>query len=162
MQAKDLEDSLMDADDMVDNNPTRFQEARDGDHLVCPFQCDTCHFVNIHHCMPRPENSAQDKLGLIAIRRANLDALWARERATVEANQREAQIFVHEVSTMGFLNPYPPRGPWPLEDVWGMKTAMVTLQRSLASGKNASNVQYETIRKTRSHMSNFPILFRVE
>jgi hypothetical protein len=144
----------MDPDDLVDDDPTRYQEARDGDHLMCPFQCDTCHFVNIHHCMPNPL-MAQDKLGLIAIRRANLDALWARERATVESNRREAQIFVHEAATMGFVNPYPPRGPWPIDDVWGMKTAMVMLQRSLAPGKNANFVQYETIRKTRSHMSNF-------
>ena len=105
--------------------------------------------------MPRPKKLAQDKLGLIAISRANLDALWAREQATVEANRREAQIFVHEASTLGFLNPYPPCGPWPVEDAWGMKTAMAILQRLLALGRNATFVQYETIRKTRSHISNF-------
>jgi hypothetical protein len=91
----------------------------------------------------------------MAIRRANLDALWAQERATVEANRREAMIFVREGEAMGYMNPYPPRGPWPIEDIWGMRTATVILQRSLAPGKNASFVQYETIRKTRSHMSNF-------
>jgi hypothetical protein len=37
----------------------------------------------------------------------------------------------------------------------GMKTALVILQRSLAPGKNASFAQYETIRETRSHISNF-------
>jgi hypothetical protein len=25
----------------------RFLEARDGDNLTTPFQCDVCHFVNI-------------------------------------------------------------------------------------------------------------------
>jgi hypothetical protein len=25
----------------------RFQIARNGDNLVTPFQCDTCHFINI-------------------------------------------------------------------------------------------------------------------
>jgi hypothetical protein len=154
LQAKDLEDSLMDPDDLVDDDPMRYQEARDGDHLMCPFQCDLCHFVNIHHCLPSP-SSPQDKLCLLAIRRANLDALWARERATVEANRREAAIFIAEGRAMGFINPYPPRGPWPIDDIWGMKTATVILQRSLSPGKNASFVQYETIRKTRSHVSNF-------
>lgn len=144
----------MNPEDLVDDDPTRYQEARDGDHLMCPFQCDLCHFVNIHKCLPVPSRS-QDELCMIVIRRANLDALWARERATVESNRREANIFVQEGSTMGFVNPYPPRGPWPMEDEWGMKTAMVMLQRSLAPGRNASLVQYETIRKTRSHMSNY-------
>jgi hypothetical protein len=154
LQAKDLEDSLMDTDDLVDEDPTRYQEARDGDHLMCPFQCDICHFANIHHCSPNTL-SAQDNLCMVIIRRANLDALWARERATVEANRREALIFVREGMLLGFTNPYPSRGPWPIDDIWGMKTAMVILQRSLCSGKNARFVQYETIRKTRSHMSNF-------
>jgi hypothetical protein len=56
---------------------------------------------------------------------------------------------------MGFVNPYPPRSPWPIDDIWGMKTATVILQRSLNPGKNATFMQYETIRKTRSHVSNF-------
>ena len=144
----------MEPDDLVDEDPHRHQEARDGDHLMCPFQCDACHFVNIHGTLPVPRNP-QDDLCLAAIRRANLDALWARERATVEANRREATIFMREACTMGFANPYPPRGPWPPEDIWGMKTAIVILQRSLSPGKNANFVQFETIRKTRSHFSNF-------
>jgi hypothetical protein len=85
----------------------------------------------------------------------NLDALWARERATVEANRREALLFVLQGDSLGFNQPYPPRGPWPVEDIWGMKTTIVILQRSLAPRKNASFVQYETIRKTRPHISNF-------
>lgn len=137
----------MEPEDMVDDDPGRYQEARDGDHLMCPFQCDMCHFVNIHHCMP-DTHSAEDELCLVAIRRANLDAFWGREQATVEANRREAAIFLQEGKAMGFDNPYPPRGPWPIYDVWGMKTATIILQRSLAPGKNATFVQYETIRKT--------------
>lgn len=144
----------MSPEDLVDDDPLRFQEARDGDHLVCPFQCDTCHFVNIHKSLPVKE-SPQDVLCLMAIRRVNLDSLWARERATVEANRREGVIFLSEGRAMGFTDPYPPRGPWPIEDLWGVKTAMVLVQRSLSPGKNTSFVQYETIRKTRSHVSNF-------
>ena len=154
LQAKDLDDTMMDPSDMVDEDPTRHQEARNGDHLMCPFQCDECQFVNIHKCSSRI-GAPQDDLCLTAIRRANLDALWARERATVEANRREALLFVSQGDSLGFDQPYPPRGPWPVEDIWGMKTAIVILQRSLAPGKNASFVQYETIRKTRSHISNF-------
>jgi hypothetical protein len=144
----------MDPEDLADDDPSRLEEARDGDHLMCPFQCDVCHFTNIHLCAPLL-TSLQDRLNLVAIRRAILDALWARERATVEANRREARLFVTHGKTLGYNNPYPARGPWPLADTWGMKTALVILQRSLSPGKNAEFVQYETIRKTRSHMSNF-------
>ena len=144
----------MDPEDLVDEDPTRHDEARNGDHLMCPFQCDECHFTNIHLC-PSSPFSLQDSLCLVAIRRANLDALWARERATVEANRREAVMFLEHGRAMGYDNPYPPRGPWPIEDLWGMKTATVILLRSLSPGKNADYVQYETIRKTRSHISNF-------
>jgi hypothetical protein len=154
LQTKDLDDVLMDPNEIVDDDPSRFQVARDGDHLICPFQCDECHFVNIHKCHANTDSS-QDRLCLLAIRQANLDALWARERATVEANRREALLFIQEGRTLGYADPYPARGPWPIEDLWGMKTATVILQRSMAPGKNAPFVQYETIRKTRFHMSNF-------
>jgi hypothetical protein len=30
----------------------RFRVGRDGDHLLCPFQCDLCHFQNIQRRLP--------------------------------------------------------------------------------------------------------------
>jgi hypothetical protein len=78
----------------------------------------------------------------------------------VKANRQEAAIFIEEGKAMGFVNLYPPRGPWPIDDLWGMKTATVILQRSLSPGKNAAFVQYETIRKTRLHVSNFSTQYR--
>jgi hypothetical protein len=56
---------------------------------------------------------------------------------------------------MGMVRPYPRRGPFPIRDDWGMTTAMVLLLRSREKGRNAEFVQYETIRKVRSHFSNF-------
>ena len=44
---KDLNDSIMDDSKMVDDDPKRFQVARDGDHMMVPFQCDTCQFMNV-------------------------------------------------------------------------------------------------------------------
>jgi hypothetical protein len=102
---------------MVEEDLTRHHEARNGDHLMCPFQCNECQFVNIHKCSSR-SGVPQDNLCLVAIRRANLDALWARERATVEANRREALLFISQGESLGFDQPYPPRGPWPVEDIW--------------------------------------------
>jgi endogenous inhibitor of DNA gyrase (YacG/DUF329 family) len=48
LRAKDLDDSVLDDDDLVDDNPDRFRVARGGDHMMRPFQCDECQIVNIH------------------------------------------------------------------------------------------------------------------
>ena len=85
---RDLDNSLVDDSTMVDEDPLRFKEARDGDHLMAPFQCDLCHFVNIQGRLPEPSDE-QDKLLLLTIRRVVLDSLWARERSTVTKNRDE-------------------------------------------------------------------------
>jgi hypothetical protein len=48
----------------------------------------------------------------------------------------------------------PPMGPFPLEDVVGMKFAIAILDRSLAPGQNEEFVQWSTFRKTRSAVTN--------
>jgi hypothetical protein len=63
----------------------RFMEARDGDFLLTPFQCDLCHFRNLQDRDPI-QNLPQDARLLKLIRRANLDALWSREPGTVNSN----------------------------------------------------------------------------
>jgi hypothetical protein len=63
---------------------------------------------------------------------------------------------VMELSEMlGLDSPYPERGPFPEEDTSGMRVACMMLMRSLERGKNASTIQYETMRGLRSHFSNF-------
>jgi hypothetical protein len=47
LQACDLEESLLGPEELEEEDPNRFRTARDGDHLMCPFQCDDCHFYNI-------------------------------------------------------------------------------------------------------------------
>ncbi|KAI2492586.1 hypothetical protein MHU86_21970 [Fragilaria crotonensis] len=44
-QETEAEDLVSD-DKMEEEDPNRFKEARDGDHLMTPFQCDGCHFEN--------------------------------------------------------------------------------------------------------------------
>ena len=61
----------------------RYMVARDGDSMVCPFQCELCHFRNIQHRDPLPDEPRDDVL-LATMRRANLDAFWARESGTVD------------------------------------------------------------------------------
>ena len=70
-----------------ESNPLDFHEARDGDHALCPFECDTCIFRKLKKVSPNP-TSSRDKLLLAMIRRMNLDAFWARARSTVYQNSR--------------------------------------------------------------------------
>jgi hypothetical protein len=48
-----------------------------------------------------------------------------------------------------------PQDPHPVEDTFGMMTAVVLLDHSLNAGINAAMVQFNTIRKTRSAVSNY-------
>lgn len=155
LQPADLEEGILPPEDLKEvDDDERFQEARLGDHLMCPFQCDTCHFENVFG-IPPDKNNQQHSLSLVCIRRAILDSFWARESGTVIQNWRESKRFLEEARVLGIPDPYPPRGPWPVEDSFGMKIAMVFLMRSLHKGKNASTVQFNTVRKVRSHLSNF-------
>jgi hypothetical protein len=63
----------------------RFKTARDGDHLVTPFQCHLCHFQILTLRNPS-ESNHKDALLLCCLIRANLDALWSRESSTVDSN----------------------------------------------------------------------------
>ena len=154
---RDLETALMDDAQMEeDDDPLRFKEGREGDHLLCGFQCDWCQFLNMQKRLPDVESPA-DELLLTCVRRANLDAFWSRERSTVSQNRREGLRFVNICRTLGLAEDeaYPPRGPFPIEDTVGMKLACVMLVRSLDAGKNAKTVQFDTMRKLRSHISNY-------
>jgi hypothetical protein len=83
------------------------------------------------------------------------DAFWSRERSTVQANWREEVKYLLACRQIGDENPYPKRGPWAAVDVFGYNTACAMLMRSLDVGKQAATIQYETLRKMRSCVSNF-------
>jgi hypothetical protein len=153
LQASDLDDAVLGSEQLETDDPDRFRQARDGDHLMCPFQCDDCHFRNIQGRSPVDDH--HDKLFLMCIRRANLDALWSREAGTVRANRGRFNKVMGLSEMLALENPYPERGPYPQEDSFGMKIACLLLLRSLDAGINADTIQYETMRGLRSHYSNF-------
>jgi hypothetical protein len=70
----------------VEGGESRFKVATDGANGVCPFQCDLCHFRNLQGRNPRPAQAPKDMLVMDCIRRANLDAIWAREPSTIVGN----------------------------------------------------------------------------
>ena len=132
----------------------RFLFARNGDNLVTPFQCDLCHFRNLMERDP-VANLPQDIRLQKLIRRANLDALWAREPSTVRKTLLLCRQGYGVAVELGFGHKlYRPMGPFPLEDTFGMGAAVVMLQLSLKQGKYAKTLQFGTVRKYRSAFSN--------
>jgi hypothetical protein len=145
------EDGLVNEEE-VDSG--RYRHARNGDNLMTPFQCDTCHFRNMMNRNPEPSLS-QDHRVLKCIRRANLDSLWSVEPRTVSRNLTECRRGSNIAAALGFKSKlFRPMGPFPLDDTFGMCAAVVILQVSLNPGKHDKNVQFGTIRKFRSAFSN--------
>ena len=64
----------------------RFERARNGDHLMVPFQCELCHFRNIYGREPK-DNNLKDKEFFKFARQANLDAMWSSDTLTVSVNK---------------------------------------------------------------------------
>jgi hypothetical protein len=132
----------------------RHRCARSGDHLLVPFQCDLCSFRNL--CLRNPaEDRPQDQFLLCCIRRANLDAMWGRESLTVSATLRGARQLVSRWRLAHIPVELPPRGPFPVSDLFGMRVAIGMLIKSLEPGRySAVYQQFETIRKLRATHSN--------
>lgn len=150
----DLDHALLNEADLEEDDPLRFREARSGDHLMVPFQCDCCHFFNMQGRSARP-NCPVDSLLMKCIRRANLDSMWSRERSTVRNNLLNGRKLnrIQEVLGLTWVS-HQGTGPFPSTDLWGMNVAVALLMRSLDPGKNAKQVQFGTIRQLRSFVSN--------
>jgi hypothetical protein len=138
---QDLDSSLIDEAFLEDDDPKRFQEGRDGDHLMYPFQCEDCHFININARLPNQDNPA-DALILCCMRRVNLDRFWAQERSTVYSNMLEGRRFLANQKLLGINSAsLPPRGLFPKKDIMGIGVAAGLLLRSLDKGQNARTLQ---------------------
>jgi hypothetical protein len=85
-----------------------------------------------------------------------MDALWSTEPSIVNANFSQARRMEAIGESCGIRSVSPVLGPFPLflEDTFGMKVAMVMLERSLDPGRNDKNIQFSTARKMRSAYSN--------
>ena len=94
---------------MVEGQEQRYLEARGGDHLMCPFECDGCLFQKLRDREPAPGDRS-DALLLAYLRRANLGAFWAIEPRTVSAHVREVAASVRVGKELGL----PLRSHWPL------------------------------------------------
>ncbi len=131
----------------------RFLEARNGDHLMVPFQCKLCHFRNIFGREAEAYNH-KDKEFFVFARRANLDAFWSREPPTVKNNLKELVRMKKTEERFGFECTTPPIGPFPVKDSLGMKAAIAILDRSLDKGSYGPYIQWATFRKLMGGITN--------
>ena len=131
-----------------------YRTARNGDHFICPFQCDLCHFRNIKKRDPRAHSKFDYSL-MVAIRRGSLDAFWGRRSGTVSNTRRGVQTILDiSQGVYGINNILPDMGPYRLEDDWGMGIAVCMLHKSLNKGDYSAFVQFATVRKLRSVFSS--------
>ena len=123
-----------------------------GAHLLIPFQCEVCHMRNLEGRDFLPGNC--DEAYRMSIRRANLDAMAGRAVGTIQSHVREAKLAITNSQRIGKTPRLPERGPHPLEDTFGMSTAVDMMQRSITSkGRNEKYIQFDTLRKGRSLIS---------
>ena len=55
LSPQDLDEALVDDEQMdEEDDRERFREAPDGDHLLCLFRCDACHFPNMQRQVSIP------------------------------------------------------------------------------------------------------------
>ena len=101
----------------AEKDKDRFCQGRSGDHFVCPFQCETCHFCSIKGRDIDLLDEA-DNLAVIVMRRAILDRFWARERGTVQSTASGVRTILKKGQILGFTEKelFPARGPFDLTD----------------------------------------------
>ena len=135
-------------------NPKDFLEARNGDHAITPFECDTCIFRKLRKKSP-DDKREQDRLLLVMIRRANLDAFWSRARSTVNQNTQRIKLTLKLSELMGLDGPYEHEGPYPYYDHCGYEIAATTLMHSRRPGRHDNtHTQFATIRHGRGTFSS--------
>lgn len=132
-----------------------FLEARYGDHLMAPFECDTCIFWKLRKAKPNPEVNASDKLLLDCIRRVNLDAFWSRMTSTVLTNKDKFRAGLKLSESVGLEGPYIVTSGFPEWDHCGYEVAIQMVLASLKPGRYSSEyTQWDTIRKLRTAFTN--------
>ena len=99
-------------------------------------------------------DSAADQRIMILLRRANLDIFWSRETSTIAANMSKIKKVLHFWKSRSNYAPLPDITPWGEEDNMGMSAAISILEHSLEKGRLADYIQFDSVRKMRSALSN--------
>ena len=110
-----------------------FLQARDGEHLMTPFECDLCIFRKLRKADPRP-NVSQDEPLLVCIRQINLYSFWARATTTVNQNRRQVNASLEFSKVLGLLGSFEYEGPYPAHNHCGCEVAYNMLLYSRKKG----------------------------
>ena len=89
--------------DRIDVN--KCMEARPGDHLLAPFECEICVFLKLKGRHPMQFRD-EDRLLCETLRRANLDVFWSRERATVANTVSDTRKLCKMSKEAGLKGPF--------------------------------------------------------
>ena len=136
----------------TEEDSVRHLVARNGNHLMIPFQCQLCHFRNLK-CI-YTSHRREDILLIKTVRRTNVDTFWSRKPGIVEATLREGQKMIVVSKMLGLESVFLVMGPIPLSDTQGMGIAMYILLRSLNKVHYQNTLQYESVKKMRSTFLN--------
>ena len=118
------------------------------------FECDFCVFRKLKRREPIPLNATDEWL-LIAIRRINLDACWARAEGTVTGNAGQLSTGLKRSAEFGLTGPYLKTGPLPDYDHCGYEVALQMVSESRQQGRySTSHKQRDAVRKLRTAYSN--------
>jgi hypothetical protein len=137
---------------MVNGEERSFLEARPGDHLICPFECDGCQFWERKFREPRQEDAGDERV-LGYIWRALLDAFWSRAASTVKNNLAMLKEGVTVGKELG-IPMYGHIGPWPPLYDHGMSTAIHIFLKTDQRWRDEETMKFASVRCARSAVSN--------
>ena len=98
----------------------RYQRARGGDHLCCPFQCPNYQSQNIRGRDLAAGRMTDKGFTCLAIR-ATLDAFWSRLSKTISTHRTEVNFLLKYAGALDIPVPVPRLGSYPLGHHLGMK-----------------------------------------
>jgi hypothetical protein len=134
--------------------PDEYLVARDGDHLLVPFECDLCIFRKLHMNDLSP-TSEQDRLLLACYRHVTLDAFWSTASSTVAGNRDKIRQGLVLSKLVGLDGPYVHYGSMPSTDTFGYEVAIQTVLALRRPGKYArDHTQWDSIRKYHTAYAN--------
>ena len=116
-----------------DKDKSNYIQARNEDWVITPFQCECCHFINIHRSLHVPdENRFQDQ-HLLRI-------LFCSQRpSTIKNCIAQVKYIINESRALGKPVPLTPFEAWPVQDSLGMGLASLHLVKSLGTGQPNAN-----------------------
>ena len=118
-----------------------------GAHLVVAFQCEKCWMRLLEGRDPGPRDAEY----VACLRRANLDAIAGRAKATIIQHTNRMAEVIRNCAMLNKTPTFPARGPFPDYDCVGMGVAVDMQYKSAhGTGRNSKRPQYDTLRQYRS------------